>query len=84
MLNELDQERVKKAIENIFKEAGHKVISISDDGTIIVNIRGEERQYKYKVKVEEDTVTIINKRGIIIAEHFISSYQKPFSFTIDK
>ena len=76
--------RVEKAIINIFKEAGHKVISISDDGTMIVNIREEERLYKYKVKAEEDTVTIINKRGIIIAERFISSYQEPFSFTIDK
>lgn len=76
--------RVEKAIINIFKEAGHKVISISDDGTMIVNIMGEERLYKYKVKAEEDIVTIINKRGIIIAERFISSYQNPFSFTIDK
>ena len=76
--------RVEKAIINIFKEAGHKVISISEDGTMIVNIMGEERLYKYKVKAEEDIVTIINKRGIIIAERFISSYQNPFSFTIDK
>ena len=83
-MNELEKSRIEKAIHNIFKEAGHKVISISDDGTITGNIHGEQRIYKYKIKAEEDTITIINKKGIIIAERFISSYQEPFSFTINK
>ena len=83
-MNELEKSRIEKAIHNIFKEAGHNVISISDDGTITGNIRGKEREYKYKIKAEEDTITIINKKEIIIAEHFISSYQEPFSFTIDR
>ena len=83
-MNELEKSRIEKAIHNIFKEAGHNVISISDDGTITVDIHGEQRIYKYKIKAEEDTITIINKKGIIIAEHFIQSYQEPFSFTINK
>ena len=83
-MNELEKSRIEKAIHNIFKEDGHKVISISDDGTITGNIHGEQRIYKYKIKAEEDTITIFNKKGIIIAERFISSYQEPFSFTIDR
>ena len=83
-MNELEKSRIEKAIHNIFKEAGHKVISISDDGTITVDVHGEQRIYKYKIKAEEDTITIFNKKGIIIAEHFIQSYQEPFSFVIDR
>ena len=83
-MNELEKSRIEKAIHNIFKEDGHKVISISDDGTITGNIHGEQRIYKYKIKAEDDTITIINKKGIIIAERFISSYQEQFSFTIDR
>lgn len=83
-MNELEKSRIEKAIHNIFKEVGHNVISISDDGTITVDIHGEQRIYKYKIKAEEDTITIINKKEIIIAERFISSYQEPFSFTINK
>lgn len=83
-MNKLEKSRIEKAIHNIFKEDGHKVISISDDGTITGNIHGEQRIYKYKIKAEDDTITIINKKGIIIAERFISSYQEQFSFTIDR
>ena len=83
-MDELEKSRIEKAIHNIFKEDGHKVISISDDGTITGNIHGEQRIYKYKIKAEEDTITIFNKKGIIIAEHFIQSYQEPFSFVIDR
>ena len=46
-MNELEKSRIEKAIRNIFKEAGHNVISISDDGTITGNIHGEQRIYKY-------------------------------------
>ena len=82
-MNELEKSRIEKAIQNIFKEAGHNVIKI-DNENILVDMHGEQRIYKYKIKEEEDTITIINKKGIIIAERFISSYQQPFSFTINK
>lgn len=82
-MNKLEKSRIEKAIHNIFKEAGHNVIKI-DNGNILVDIHGEQRIYKYKIKAEEDTIAIINKKRIIIAEHFISSYQEPFSFTINK
>ena len=38
-MNELEKSRIEKAIHNIFKEAGHNVRSISDDGTITVDIQ---------------------------------------------
>ena len=82
-MNELEKSRIEKAIHNIFKEAGHNVIKI-DNENILVDIHGEQRIYKYKIKAEEDTITIFNKKGIIITEHFISSYQEPFSFVINK
>ena len=82
-MNELEKSRIEKAIRNIFKEAGHNVIKI-DNENILVDIHEEQRIYKYKIKAEEDTITIINKKGIIIAERFISSYQESFSFTIDR
>ena len=82
-MKKIKKSRIEKAIHNIFKEAGHNIIKI-DNENILVDIHGEQRIYKYKIKAEEDTITIINKKGIIIAEHFISSYQEPFSFTINK
>ena len=82
-MNELEKSRIEKAIHNIFKEVGHNVIKI-DNENILVDIHEEQRIYKYKIKAEEDTITIFNKKGIIIAERFISSYQEPFNFTINK
>ena len=41
-----------------------------------------ERIYSYEVK--DDIITIKNKNNQIVFEKFIQSYQKPFSFTINK
>ena len=82
-MNELEKSRIEKAIHNIFKEAGHNVIKI-DNETITVDIHGEQRIYKYKIKAEEDTISLKNRMGITVNKYFISSYQEPFSFTINK
>ncbi len=42
--------RVVKAINNIFKEAGHKVISITEN--TITTRKFEERTYTYKISYE--------------------------------
>ena len=91
MLNKLDQERVTKAIENILKEAGYrKIVSIGfekfgiHDGDIIA-ISDLDRQRVFNFIVKNDVIYIKNRTtGQTLFEKFISSYQKPFSFTINK
>ena len=91
MLNKLDQERITKAIENILKEAGYKeIVSIGfekfgiHDGDIIA-ISNLDRQRVFNFIVKNDIIYIKNRTtGQTLFEKFISSYQEPFSFTINK
>ncbi|WP_286233390.1 hypothetical protein [Romboutsia ilealis] len=63
--------RVVKAINNIFKEAGHKVISIKEN---TINTRKfEERTYTYKIY--GDLIVIKNRIGLKVFEKSIQSYQ---------
>ena len=73
------RDKVETAIINIFKEEGRMVKSFTED-QIVVEGFGEV-VYNYKVK--GDIITI-SRRGLIAYEKFISSYQGPFSFTINK
>lgn len=91
MLNELENERVIKAIHNILKEDGYKKIvginfggMISDDGEIIAR-NSFDKQRVFTFKVKDDVVFIKNRTtGQVVYEKFISSYQNEFRFTIDK
>ena len=64
-------DRVVKAINNIFKEAGHKVISITEN--TITTRKFEERIYTYKI--DEDLIVIKNRMGLKAFEKSIQSYQ---------
>lgn len=64
-------DRVVKAINNIFKEAGHKVISITED--TITTRKFEERRYTYKTY--GDLIVIKNRIGLKAFEKSIQSYQ---------
>lgn len=87
----MNNSRIEKAIENILREAGYKKIvcigfggMISDDGEIIA-IDGFNRQRVFNFKTKDDVIYIKNKNTKqIIFEKCISSYQEPFSFTINK
>ena len=91
MLDKLEQERVTRAIENILKEVGYKkIVSIGfekfgkHDGDIIA-ISDLDRQRVFNFIVKNDVIYIKNRTtGQTLFEKFISSYQKPFSFTINK
>lgn len=91
MLNELEQVRVTRAIENILKEVGYKkIVSIGfekyglHDGDIIA-ISNLDRQRVFNFIVKNDVIYIKNRTtGQTLFEKFISSYQEPFSFTIVK
>ena len=75
--------RIEKAIHNIFKEDGYKIVMIDASGEIVARNRFDmQRVYSYKIK--DDVITIKNKQGLPVYEKCISSYQEPFSFTIDK
>lgn len=64
-------DRVVKAINNIFKEAGHKVISITEN--TITTRKFEERRYTYKTY--GDLIVIKNRIGLKAFEKSIQSYQ---------
>ena len=64
-------DRVVKAINNIFKEAGHKVISITEN--TITTRKFEERTYTYKI--DGDLIVIKNRMGLKVFEKSIQSYQ---------
>lgn len=64
-------DRVVKAISNIFKEAGHKVISITEN--TITTRKFEERTYTYKI--DGDLIVINNRMGLKAFEKSIQSYQ---------
>lgn len=64
-------DRVVKAINNIFKEAGHKVISITEN--TITTRKFEERIYTYKI--DGDLIVIKNRMGLKAFEKSIQSYQ---------
>lgn len=91
MLNELEQVRVTRSIENILKEVGYKkIVSIGfekyglHDGDIIA-ISNLDRQRVFNFIVKNDVIYIKNRTtGQTLFEKFISSYQEPFSFTIVK
>ena len=91
MLNELEQVRVTRAIENMLKEVGYKkIVSIGfekfgiHDGDIIA-ISNLDRQRVFNFIVKNDIIYIKNRTtGQTLFEKFISSYQEPFSFTINK
>ena len=57
-------DRVVKAINNIFKEAGYKVITTR---------KFEERTYTYKI--DGDLIVINNRMGLKAFEKSIQSYQ---------
>ena len=75
-------DRVVKAITNIFKEAGYKKIvcigfggMISDDGEIIAR-NSFDMQRVFTFKVKDDVIYIKNRTtGQTVFEKFISSYQ---------
>lgn len=75
-------DRIEKAINTIIAENGGEVVAISEDRIVIRNSMDIERIYSYEVK--DDIITIKNKNNQIVFEKFIQSYQKPFSFTINK
>ena len=64
-------DRVVNAINNIFKEAGHKVISITEN--TITTRKFEERIYTYKI--DGDLIVIKNRMGLKAFEKSIQSYQ---------
>ena len=64
-------DRVVKAISNIFKEAGHKVISITEN--TITTRKFEEKTYTYKI--DGDLIVINNRMGLNAFEKSIQSYQ---------
>ena len=64
-------DRVVKAINNIFKETGHKVISITEN--TITTRKFEERTYTYKI--DRDLIVIKNRMGLKVFEKSIQSYQ---------
>lgn len=82
--------RVEKAIINILKEARYKkIVCIGfggmtlDDGEIIA-INEFDMQRVFTFKVKDDVIYIKNRTtGQTVFEKYISSYQKPFSFTIN-
>ena len=82
--------RVEKAIINILKEARYKkIVSVGfgvmtlDDGEIIA-INEFDMQRVFTFKVKDDVIYIKNRTtGQTVFEKYISSYQKPFSFTIN-
>ena len=58
-------------INNIFKEVGHKVISITEN--TITTRKFEERTYTYKI--DGDLIVIKNRMGLKAFEKSIQSYQ---------
>ena len=64
-------DRVVKAINNIFKEAGQKDISITEN--TITTRKIEERTYTYKI--DGDLIVIKNRMGLKVFEKSIQSYQ---------
>lgn len=81
-----ENDRVAKAINNIFKEAGYKVKLITNSGILVINPTDKYKldDYKYTVDEDNDIIYIRDNDDILVFEKFIQSYQKPFSFTIDK
>lgn len=79
-------DRVAKAINNIFKEAGYEVKLITNSGILVINPTDKYKldDYKYTVDEDNDIIYIRDNDDILVFEKFIQSYQKPFSFTIDK
>ncbi len=63
--------KIEIALINIFKEDGRQVKSITTDTVTVVGFR--ETTYNYEV--DNDLITITNKRGIVEFEKYISSYQ---------
>lgn len=63
--------RIEKALINIFKEEGREVKSITDDTVTVVGLK----EVTYNYVVNEDLITITNKRGVTEFEKYISSYQ---------
>ena len=91
LLKELEEyieenDRVAKAINNIFKEAGQEVKLITDSGILVINPTDKYKldDYEYTVDEDKDIIYIRDIDNILVFEKFISSYQKPFSFTINK
>ena len=81
-----ENDRVAKAINNIFKEAGYEVQLITNSGRLVINPTEKYKldDYKYTVDEDNDIIYIRDNDDILVFEKFIQSYQKPFSFTIDK
>ena len=81
-----ENDRVAKAINNIFKEAGYEVKLITNSGILVINPTDKYKldDYKYTVDEDNDIIYIRDNDDILVFEKFIQSYQKPFSFTIDK
>lgn len=92
LLKELEEyieenDRVAKAINNIFKEAGYgEVRVITDTGILVRDIHDQYKlhDYLYTVDEDKDIIYIRDYDDKLVFEKFIQSYQKPFSFTIDK
>ena len=92
LLKELEEyieenDRVAKAINNIFKEAGYgEVKSIGESYILVKNPHDQYKldDYEYTVDESNDVIYIRDNDDKLVFEKFIQSYQKPFSFTIDK
>ena len=91
LLKELEEyieenDRVAKAINNIFKEAGYEVKSIGESYILVNNPHDQYKldDYEYTVNEEKDIIYIRDDNDKLVFEKFIQSYQQPFSFTINK
>ena len=81
-------DRIERAIHNIISESQGKVVLISfsgmmkDSGMLVIKKR-LDMQRVYKFKVKGDIITIKNKSEQVVFEKLISSYQEPFSFSLN-
>ena len=92
LLKELEEyieenDRVAKAINNIFKEAGYgEVRVITDTGILVRDIHDqyELHDYLYAVDEDKDIIYIRDYDDKLVFEKSIQSYQEPFAFTINE
>ena len=92
LLKELEEyieenDRVAKAINNIFKEAGYGEVKSIGESYILVRDPHDQykiNDYEYTIDEENDVIYIRDCDDKLVFEKFIQSYQEPFSFTINK
>ena len=92
LLKELEEyieenDRVAKAINNIFKETGYgEVRVITDTGILVRDINDQYKlhDYLYTVDEDKDIIYIRDYDDKLVFEKSIQSYQEPFAFTINE